>query len=90
MRWQGREASYWWPNKLFREDYAPNLFVLNLTASSNLAGPGPDSATTTAGQRYGFVKSKKNKKPWGEARRPGTWHEVNGRRINSAPTGSTS
>ena len=37
IAWTLGNASYWWPNKPFREDYSPKLQVLKLTVSENTA-----------------------------------------------------
>lgn len=69
LRWGLGDASYWWPNKPFREDYTAELHTLAVTV-----GPG-FTATATATRRFGFVE-------WTEAVNNDTWYVVNGRRIN--------
>ena len=70
VAWTLGNASYWWPNKPFRENYVAKLQVLTLSVH--------DSAGTivaVAEHRFGFVE-------WAEAPHNQTWYTVNGRRIN--------
>ena len=66
LAWTAGPASWWWPNKLFREDYIAQLHTLDLTLGA--AG----TVIATRRQRFGFVE-------WGEGP---FYYLVNGVRIN--------
>eukprot|EP01050_Picozoa_sp_SAG11_P003940 SAG11_NODE_237_length_11835_cov_11.023347_4_plen_1312_part_00 len=70
VAWTLGNASYWWPNKPFREDFVAKLQVLTLSVQDS-AG----AVVATAEHRFGFVE-------WAEALHNETWYTVNGRRIN--------
>jgi len=73
VAWTLGNASFWWPNKPFHEDYSPKLQILTLTVTPK--GGTAAITATSAERRFGFVE-------WAEAAGNGTWYTVNGRRIN--------
>jgi hypothetical protein len=64
--WTPGSASYWWPNKPFREDYTPQLHNLNLSLTENR------KIVQSLTRRFGFVE-------WTEGP---FYYLVNGVRIN--------
>ncbi len=66
VNWDLGRASYWWPNKPFREDYTPQLHNLELFVSES------HKTIQTLTRRFGFVE-------WTEGP---FYYQVNGVRLN--------